>query len=63
MSGIPLTRQELRLLGDAERARIRAEVEAATGSDAALLVADLRVVAEDMARVADEIEKRLGGRR
>lgn len=61
MSGIPLTRTELMLLGDAERARIRAEVEAATGSNAGLLVADLRIVAEDMARVADEIEARIGG--
>lgn len=63
MTGIALTRSELLLLGDAERARLRAEVEAATGSDVGALVADLRTVAEDMARVADEIEARVNGGR
>jgi hypothetical protein len=60
---IPLTRPELMLLNAAEASRLRAEVEAAVGTDTALLIASLRAVAENMSRVANEIETRIGVRR
>jgi hypothetical protein len=57
MSGIALTREVLALLSHAESARVKAEVETATGSDVRLVVAALRAAGENLTRAADEIEK------